>query len=194
MRVVGAIGIEQPGFLHDRAAVLDQIDLAARFRARSSAITKRTELTFLVSVRVPSSSPGLRTRDVDVRAHRAFFHVAVAPADIAQDRAQLADIGPGFGRRAHVRAADDLHQRHARAVEIDVGHRRVLVVHQLAGILLDMDALDADHLVLRDPGLLVGLDRQRAFAHQRVVELADLVALRQIGVEVVLAVEPATTG
>src|SRR5690606_1569591 len=32
---------------------------------------------------------------------------------------------------------------------------------------------------------------QRALAHQRVVELADLVALRQVGVEVVLAVEPA---
>ena len=32
---------------------------------------------------------------------------------------------------------------------------------------------------------------QLSLAHQRVVELADLVALRQVGVEVVLAVEPA---
>ena len=32
------------------------------------------------------------------------------------------------------------------AVEVDVGHRRVLVVHQLARVLLDVDALDADAL------------------------------------------------
>ena len=67
----------------------------------------------------------------------------------------------------------------------------MLVVHQLARVLLDMDALDTDRLVLGNAGLLVGLDRQRALADQRVVELADLVALRQVGIEVVLAVEPA---
>ena len=43
----------------------------------------------------------------------------------------------------------------------------------------------------RDASLFVRLDRQRAFAHQRVVKLADLVALRQIGVEIVLPVKPA---
>jgi hypothetical protein len=45
----------------------------------------------------------------------------------------------------------------------------VLVVHELAGVLLDMDALDADDLVLRNARLLVRLDGQRALAHQRVV-------------------------
>ncbi len=60
----------------------------------------------------------------------------------------------------------------------------MLVVHQLAGILLDMNALDADRL-----GLTVHVDLDRALAHDRVVELADLIALRQIGVEVILAVE-----
>jgi len=65
----------------------------------------------------------------------------------------------------------------------------MLVVHQLARVLLDVDALDADHLVGRDARLLVRLDGQRTLAHDRVVELADLVALRKIGVEVVLAVE-----
>ena len=114
-------GIEQPGFLHDRAAVLDQLDLAARLvldrlhheahRVDVLGLGPRAQLV-----------AGLAHADVDVGAHRAFLHVAVAAADIAQDRAQLADIGPGLGRRAHVGPADDLHQRHARAVEVDVGH------------------------------------------------------------------------
>ena len=39
--------------------------------------------------------------------------------------------------------------------------------------------------------LLVEQDLDLALADQRVVELADLIALRQIGVEIVLAVEPA---
>ncbi len=66
----------------------------------------------------------------------------------------------------------------------------MLVVHQLARILFDMDPFDPDDLVLGNAGLLVGIDQQLPFTHQRVVELADLVALRQIGIEVVLAVEP----
>ena len=65
----------------------------------------------------------------------------------------------------------------------------MLVVHQFPCVLFDMDALDADDLVFGNPGLLVGFDQQRAFAHKRMIKLADLVALRQVGVEVVLAVK-----
>ena len=63
----------------------------------------------------------------------------------------------------------------------------MLVVHQFAGVLLDMDALDPDRLGRRV--LALQLDLDRPFADQRMVELADLIALRQIGVEIVLAVE-----
>ena len=66
----------------------------------------------------------------------------------------------------------------------------MLVVHQLARILLDMDALDADRLGRGIGVLLVEADLDRALAHQRVIELADLITLRQIGIEIVLAVEP----
>ena len=59
-------------------------------------------------------------------------------------RAQLAQIGAGFLGRAHIGLADDLHQRDAGAVQVDVGFRRVLVVQRLAGILLQMQARDAD--------------------------------------------------
>ena len=69
----------------------------------------------------------------------------------------------------------------------------MLVVHQLARVLLDMDALDAD-LLGAALVLLVEQDLDLALADQRVVELADLIALRQVGVEVVLAVEAAPPG
>ncbi len=65
----------------------------------------------------------------------------------------------------------------------------MLVVHQLAGVLLDMDAFDADGLGAALRILLVEHDLDLPFAHQRMVELADLVALRKIGVEVVFTVE-----
>jgi len=64
----------------------------------------------------------------------------------------------------------------------------MLVVHQLAGVLLDMDALDAD--LFGRLGLAFQFDLDRTLADQRVVELADLIALRQIGVEIILAIEP----
>ena len=66
----------------------------------------------------------------------------------------------------------------------------MLVVHQLAGILLDMDALDADPLARGIGVLLVEADVDRALTDDRMIELADLIALRQIGVEVVLTIEP----
>jgi hypothetical protein len=133
----------------------------------------------------PLVGAGAADRDVDVRAQVAVLHVAVAGAEIAQDLAQLGDIGRGLLRPPDVGARDDLHQRHAGAVEVHEGHRRVHVVDRLAGVLFQMDALDPhaagdarthvhDHLAL---------------AHDGVVELADLVALRQVGVEVVLPVE-----
>ena len=69
----------------------------------------------------------------------------------------------------------------------------MLVVHQLARVLLDVDALDADVLGAALV-LLVEQHLDLALADQRVVELADLIALRQIGVEVILAVEAADRG
>ena len=61
----------------------------------------------------------------------------------------------------------------------------MLVVQALAGILLEMQALDAD---LAD--LAVGkVDLDFALAHDRVLVLRDLVAGRLVGIEVVLAVE-----
>ena len=145
---------------------------------------KRIELTFLISQRVPSLSPGLPHRDVDVGAQVALLHVAVAGAEIAQDGPELGDVGLGLLGRAQVRLGDDLHQRHAGAVEIDQGVLRVLVVDRLAGVLFEMQPLDP-HLQC----LVVDVDLDFTRADDRLLVLRDLIALRQVGIEVVLAVE-----
>ena len=63
----------------------------------------------------------------------------------------------------------------------------MLVVQRLARVLLQMQARDADLARLA----ALQLDRDLAFAHDRVRVLADLIPGRKIGVEVVLAVETA---
>ena len=88
----------------------------------------------------------------------------------------------GLLGRAHVGLGDDLDQRRAAAVEVD--DRRVGAVDaparadvdELGRVLLEVHAVDAH--VAQPPAAAQGL-----------VVLADLVALRQVGIEVVLAVE-----
>ena len=64
----------------------------------------------------------------------------------------------------------------------------MLVVQALAGILLQMQSLDAD--AARRAVRQVDLDR--ALAHDRVLVLRDLIALRQVLIEVILPVEDRT--
>ena len=66
--------IEQPRLLLDRAAVLEDLDLAARLVSIAWPM-KRIELTFLISQRVPSGSPGRRT-DTLTSARRLPFSMS----------------------------------------------------------------------------------------------------------------------
>ena len=97
----------------------------------------------------------------------------------------LVEEGLGLVGGAQIGLGHDLHQRHAGAIEIDERHRGVLVVQRFAGILLEMQPLDADA-----HGLAVRqIDHDLALADDRRFVLADLVALRQIRIEIVLPVE-----
>jgi hypothetical protein len=125
-------------------------------------------------------------RDVHVHvrlaAQIALRHVAVADAEVVHQGAQRVEVRARFLRRVHVGLGDDLDERRPGAVEVDA--RQPLFVHALADVLLDVDAADADVL-----DAAFGDDLERAVDRQRPIELADLVALGEIGVEVVLAIE-----
>ena len=182
------VRIKQAGFLHNLATGFDLIDLASCLKLdRQHHEADRIDI--LGFGPCAEFLAGLAHADIHVGAHRAFFHISVARADIAQDRTQLLDVCPGLGGRAHIRFGDNLHQRDATAVQIDIRHGRVLIVHQLACILLDMDALNADLLARCVGVFLIKADINFAFADNRVVKLRNLVALRQIGIKVILAIK-----
>ena len=63
----------------------------------------------------------------------------------------------------------------------------MLVVQRLAGVLLQVQPLDADA-----HGIAVGINLDFALADDRLLVLRDLIALRQVGIEIVLAVEHAS--
>ena len=140
-----------------------------------------------LAARAPFLRAGLTNRDVHVGAHGAFFHVAIAGAERAQNGAQLVEVSCRFFRGANVGTRDDFHQRYASAIEIDEGFAGAEIVDRFAGVLLQVEAFDAD----RDRLFAVGLHFDFALADDRVFVLADLVALRQIRIEIVLPVEPA---
>ena len=137
------VGVEQPRFLIDPAAVFQNVDLPAGLHLdRLADEADRVDVLDLAAR--AELAAGLAHGDVHVGAQVALLHVAVAGAEIAHDAAQLGHVGLGLLGRAHVGLGHDLHQRHARAIEIDQGQFGVLVVDRLAGVLLQVQALDAD--------------------------------------------------
>src|SRR5690606_1109474 len=93
-------------------------------------------------------------------------------------------------RRAHVGLGDDLEQRCTGAVQVDARHAVEVLVQRLARIFLEVRAGEP-HEALLLAGSVVDLprDREPAAGDDRDLELADLVSLGQVGVEVVLARE-----
>ena len=142
---------------------------------------------FLISTRVPNGSvPRAAQRDIGLHAHLTPFHVGIGGADGPQEELELLRIAAGLFGGPDDRLGDDLHQRRARAVEVDEADLPAVgvgPVDELGGVLLEMRAGDPDR---ERP--VRGVDGQAAPRCQRQVVLADLVALGQVRVEVVLAV------
>ena len=132
---------------------------------------------------------GLRDVEVDVGVdpQASFLHVAVAHAEILEQEFQFVEPGAGLLRAPQVGLGDDFTQRRAGAVQVDprVGGAGGLVVHALARVLLEVNADDVDAAGKR-PFRVDHL--QEPVGRERQVELADLIALRQVGVEVVFPV------
>ena len=127
-------------------------------------------------------------RWVRLDAERALLHLAVAGLDVEQDVAQGFRVEPGFLAALDVgrELGHDLHQRDARAVVVHYRVAEAIDVNGLARVFFEMDARDLDLL----ERAVRALDLQKSVDPDgRLAVLADLVALGQVGVEVVLAVE-----
>lgn len=132
--------------------------------------------------------PGGTQRNIHVAAHLSLFHIAVADAAVLHDLLDSGEIGVRFVGAAHVGLADNLEQRHARN---GCNQRRTRChMVQFGRVLLKMDAGDADDLFRqRLAGEAGSSDPEFAALAERQVELADLVVLDEVRVEVALAVE-----
>ena len=83
--------VEQPRFLIDRAAVLDDIDLATRLHLDRLA-DEADGVDVLNLAARPEFVAGLAHRDIHVSAQVALLHVGVGRSQITQDGAQLGDV------------------------------------------------------------------------------------------------------
>src|SRR5205823_1355031 len=118
-----ARAVVEAGLLLDRAALLDQRDLAARLVFdRLHDEPDRVQILDLAAR--AKRRAWMAHRDVAVATQGALLHVAVAGAEVAQDRAQLAEVDPGLLGAPEIGLGDNLHQPDAGAVQIDIGLAR----------------------------------------------------------------------
>ena len=144
---------------------------------------KRMELTFLdpLAARAERGSPGRRTETFTSARRLPLLHIAVAGCRDSADGAQLGHIGLGpSSRGAQIKLGDDLHQRNAGAL-------RSTKLWDGCRSWIDLPAIPASRLQALDPDMDL-----RASAISTTTSpsptvgyllLADLIALRQIGVE-----------
>ncbi len=125
--------------------------------------------------------------DVGIAAHVALFHVRVGGLDGTEEGLQLLEEGLCLLRRAEVWIGDDLQKGRAGAVQVDEGGAGLRVMDVFGGVFLKVRARDADRA---DPIFGEGGgDREGPAFDDGLVELGDLVALGEVGIEIVLAVE-----
>src|SRR5690606_22968464 len=122
---------------------------------------------------------------VRVAAKAALFHVAVVDADRHQDLAYGAHVRGGLLARSQIGLTHDLDERRSRTVQID-GRGALDPVQVLAGVFFQVHPGDAC-----GERRAIDLEVDPPVLAERQLVLADLVALRQVRIKVVLASEDA---
>ncbi len=179
--------VPEPCFLRDPPAALQHLDLPLDLVLERLLQEAERVQVLDFGLGPERIRPSRAHRDVRVAAQASLLHVAVVDAKPDENRAQPCEEFGGVGRRPQVGLRHDLDERRAAAVVVDVGLAVGIdeaLVQRLAGVFLEVDAGDA-----HAPGPAAGLELERPLARQRPFVLRDLIALRQIGIEVVLARE-----
>ena len=177
-----ADAVVKPGFLKHLAAGFINVHLPLRL-VGDGAHTEFNRIEVL-DLR-PDAQIFQRFADGNVRvaAHGTLFHVPIAGAEITENGAKFTQVGSCLFGASEIGFGDDFHQTNAGAVQIDQGLPGIPVVHGLARVLFQVQTFDphfpdAPVLHIQDDGPL---------ADDGALELTDLIALGQIGVEIVLA-------
>ena len=126
--------------------------------------------------------------DIGITAQMALLHIAGRHPYVLHGQLQFIQISDGFLGAANVGLTDDFSQRDTGAVQVHIAVTiavAIPVVGVFSRVVLEMQTRDTD-------ALCSCLERrvQPAVLGQRLIELRNLVALRQIRIEVILAGEP----
>ena len=133
------------------------------------------------------TSASRRDTDIGVATERAFLHVTVANPGVKHDLAKRGEVGVGLLGGADVRLGNYFGERRAAAVVVDIGlggGLREAFVKVFRGVLFEMETRDADAF-----GGAGDFDVEPAAGGERQFVLRDLIALGEIGVEIVFAGE-----
>ena len=164
-------------------------DAAPRTRARRW--TLRKEFMFLISTLVPELGGGRARRNemlASQRSEPSSMFPSQTPRKTRMARS-APEVGGGLLGRAQVRPRDDLHQRHAGAVVVDLARARGVETSP-SWSSLPTSSSRCRRSIADAPRHAAQLDLQRAVLGQRLLVLADLVVLRHVRVVVVLPREP----
>ena len=132
--------------------------------------------------------------DVRLATQVALLHISFRCADPLQRAAHMVDVIVSLPRRTKIRLRHNLRERRARAVEVYVRvavNVRQTFMDVLARVFFEVQPRDAN---LLDPPLarvsgLVALgshNLQLALFGKRLVELRNLIALRQVRIKIIL--------
>ncbi len=123
--------------------------------------------------------------EVRLAAETAFVHIAVADFEIHENIPEALQIGHHFVGGTHVRFGHNFQQRRSGPIQIHPAAARSGLVHVLSGVFFQVRPPDPHAL----PAVAGGNLDPSLLADRRFV-LGNLIALRQIGIEVVLARKP----
>src|SRR5690606_23853473 len=128
-------------------------------------------------------------RDVGIDAEGAFLHVVVAYPEPYHQPMQGAGVSHSRGGRSHLGFGHDLEQRGTGTIQVDTSRRFAVrpgevLVQGLACVFFKVGAGEVDRSFL-----VAHKKAQRAALNDGYFELADLVVLGEVRIEVVLALE-----
>ena len=97
-----AFGVIQPRLLHYVAAGFERVNLARDFVFNRLFHEAERVDVFEFGAGAEFALAGAAHRHICIAAQRALLHVAVRDVEVSHQRMHLAQVGGGFGRRAHV--------------------------------------------------------------------------------------------
>ena len=124
-------------------------------------------------------------RNIHIAAHGTLRHITIGHADIGDDAVNFFKVRDGLFGVANVRFRDDFEQRGTGPIQVDAAHALKVFVQRLASILFQVGSGHTDGEV----GAILGGDIDAALADNREIHLGNLIALGQIGIEIIFPIE-----